>query len=62
MCANWLPTWLSNQFTGTRLTDTETGQKAFGRADLDPRATGKKISVRGGLWTIVCIVRYSRRF
>ncbi len=29
--ANWLLTWLSNQFTGLRLTDMETGQKAFRR-------------------------------
>lgn len=29
--ANWLLTWLSNRFTGLRLTDMETGQKAFRR-------------------------------
>ena len=28
---NWLLTWLSNRFTGLRLTDRETGQKAFRR-------------------------------
>lgn len=28
---NWLLTWLSNRFTGLRLTDMETGQKAFRR-------------------------------
>jgi hypothetical protein len=29
--ANWLLTWLSNRFNGLRLTDMETGQKAFRR-------------------------------
>jgi len=29
--ANWVLTWLSNRFTGLRLTDMETGQKAFRR-------------------------------
>lgn len=96
-CANWLLTWLSNRFTGLRLTDMETGQKAFRRHliqgvelveerfGIEPeitaklararcrileipvsyagrsKAAGKKIGVRDGLWTLVCIVRYSRR-
>lgn len=96
-CANWLLTWLSNRFTGLRLTDMETGQKAFRRVQIQglllaetrfgiepeitaklaragcrimeipvsysgrSRAAGKKIGVRDGLWTIVCIMRYSRR-
>ena len=96
--ANWLLTWLSNRFTGLRLTDMETGQKAFRREliqglvltedrfGIEPeitaklartgfrileipvsytgrsKAAGKKIGVRDGLWTIVCIVRYSWRF
>ena len=94
--ANWLLTWLSNWFTGLRLTDMETGQKAFRREliqglvlveerfGIEPeitaklartgcriqeipvgytgrsKAAGKKIGVRDGLWTIVCIARYSR--
>jgi glycosyltransferase involved in cell wall biosynthesis len=96
-CANWLLTWFSNRFTGLRLTDMETGQKAFRRAQIQglllaetrfgiepeitaklaragcrimeipvsysgrSRAAGKKIGVRDGLWTIVCIMRYSWR-
>jgi glycosyltransferase involved in cell wall biosynthesis len=95
--ANWLLTWLSNRFTGLRLTDMETGQKAFrreliqglvlveARFGIEPeitaklaragcrileipvsytgrsKAAGKKIGVRDGLWTTVCIVRYSRQ-
>ena len=33
-CANWLLTWLSNRFTGLRLTDMETRQNAFRRPQI----------------------------
>jgi len=70
-CANWLLTWLSNRFTCLRLTDMETGQKAF-RRDLiqrlelveerfgiEPEITAKL--ARTGCRMLEVPVRYSGR-